>query len=84
MSRPKENDQTANETPDPENKPMSGGDSPLSDSLTIEEHQENLNISKPVFAAVMQAEGWAAGKKVPETLFKKAVENFLGAPMGGK
>lgn len=52
--------------------------------LTIEEHRKNLNIGSPVFAAVMQAQNWAAGKKIPEAQFKEAVEAFLGAPMGGK
>ncbi|MDR1587305.1 MAG: hypothetical protein LBS57_07620 [Treponema sp.] len=51
--------------------------------LTIEEHAERLHVDKPVFAAVMQTERWASGKKVPEAVFKKAVEGFLNAPMGG-
>ena len=51
---------------------------------TIEEHKENLGIKAPVFAAVMQAEGWAGGKRIPEADFKKAVESFLGSPIGGK
>ena len=52
--------------------------------LTIEEHKENLNISAPVFAAVMEMKGWNSGKKTPEAVFKKAIEEFLGAPIGGK
>jgi hypothetical protein len=51
--------------------------------LTIEEHARRLHIDKPVFAAVMQTERWAGGKKVPEAVFKQAVEGFLNAPMGG-
>jgi len=51
--------------------------------LTIEEHRKNLNISAPVFAAVIQAKGWASGKRVPVEIFEKAVKNFLGAPMDG-
>jgi 2-keto-4-pentenoate hydratase len=51
--------------------------------LTVEEHAERLKIDRPVFAAVMQTERWASGKKVPEAVFKKAVEGFLNAPMGG-
>ena len=51
--------------------------------LAIEEHKKNLNIDAPVFAAVMQTKKWASGKKVPEADFKKAVEEFLGAPMDG-
>jgi hypothetical protein len=51
--------------------------------LAIEEHARRLNIDKPVFAAVIQSEKWAGGKKVSEADFKKAVEGFLSAPMGG-
>ena len=51
---------------------------------TIEEHAEKLKVSKPVFAAVKQEEGWAAGKKVTETAFKAAMDTFLKAPMDGK
>jgi len=54
------------------------------DLPTIEEHSQNLGVDAPVFAAVMQAEGWAAGKRVTEAVFKEAVKSFLGAPMGGK
>jgi hypothetical protein len=68
MSKPRENDQPKNNPGDP----------------TIEEHKKNLNIDAPVFAAVIQAKGWASGKKVPEAAFKKAVEDFLGAPMDGE
>jgi hypothetical protein len=51
----------------------------------IEEHAKSLNVSAPVFAAVRQSQGWAAGKNVEQTEFKKAVNAFLGAPMkGGK
>jgi len=52
--------------------------------LTIEEHRKNLNVNAPVFAAVMQAKGWASGKKVPQAVFEKAVADFLGAPMDGE
>jgi len=54
---------------------------------TIEEHKKNLNVSAPVFAAVIQAKGWASGKRVPVEVFEKAVKDFLDAPMdsgGGK
>jgi len=50
---------------------------------TIEEHKKNMNISAPVFAAVIQMKGWASGKKVPEAVFEEAVKEFLGAPMDG-
>jgi hypothetical protein len=51
--------------------------------LTIEEHRKNLNIDAPVFVAVMQTKGWSNGKRVPEAIFKKAVNDFLNAPIGG-
>lgn len=51
--------------------------------LAIEEHAVNLQISAPVFQAVMQAQNWAAGKKVEKTEFEKAVNAFLNAPIGG-
>jgi len=51
---------------------------------TVEEHAKNLKVDAPVFAAVMQSNKWGSGKKVPETVFAKAVKDFLNAPMGGK
>lgn len=51
--------------------------------LAVEEHAGNLKVAAPVFAAVMQSQGWAPGKKVDQTEFKAAVNAFLGAPMGG-
>jgi hypothetical protein len=51
---------------------------------TIEEHAAALGVSAPVFAAVRQYKGWAAGKKVEKNEFKRAVKDFLGSPMGGK
>ncbi|MDR0487039.1 MAG: hypothetical protein LBG91_02205 [Treponema sp.] len=77
MSKPKENDQQ-------ENNPADFTHVSEKTVLTIEEHKKNLNVDAPVFAAVIQTKGWASGKKVPEAVFKKAVEDFLGAPMGGK
>ena len=50
----------------------------------IEEHAAALQISAPVFAAVKQASGWAAGKKVKKEEFQKAVDGFLKAPIGGR
>ncbi len=51
--------------------------------LTIEEHAQNAEISGSVFAAVMQSQGWATGKKVEKNEFEKAVQAFLNAPIGG-
>ena len=51
--------------------------------LAVEEHAANLQISAPVFQAVLQAQNWAAGKKVETTEFEKAVNAFLNAPIGG-
>jgi len=80
MSKPNENDHQANSLGD------SGGNKPPNkqELLTVEEHKKNLNIDAPVFAAVMQTKKWGSGKRVPEAVFKKAVEDFLGAPMGGE
>jgi glycine cleavage system H lipoate-binding protein len=52
--------------------------------FTVEEIKKTLNISAPVFAAVMQANGWAAGKKVSVAVFEQAAKGFLNGPMGGK
>jgi len=51
---------------------------------TIEEHATNLKVDAPIFAAVMQSKKWASGKRLPEADFQSAVEEFLGASMGGK
>jgi hypothetical protein len=51
---------------------------------TVEEHAANLKIDAPVFAAVMQSNKWASGKRVPVSVFEKAVKDFEDAPMGGK
>ena len=51
--------------------------------LAVEEHAAQLQVSAPVFQAVMQAQNWAAGKKVEKTEFEKAVNAFLNAPIGG-
>jgi hypothetical protein len=52
--------------------------------LTIEEHCQNMKIDKSVFMAVIQSEKWASGKRVSESVFKKAVADFNGGPMWGK
>jgi hypothetical protein len=51
--------------------------------LAIEEHAKALQIPAPVFAAVRQMQGWAAGKKIEKAEFKEAVTAFLSAPVGG-
>lgn len=51
--------------------------------VTIEEHAANAGIAAPVFHAVMQAQCWAAGKRVEKNEFEKAVNAFLNAPIGG-
>jgi hypothetical protein len=68
-----------------------GGESPGGEvkaagpqTLPAEEHAKEAKTPASVFAAVMQAQGWAAGKKVTAEEYKKAVEAFLGAPMGGE
>ena len=67
--------------PPPGNKLPENTDSAM---LAIEEHRVNLDINVPVFRAVMQEQGWAAGKKITEAAFIDAVESFLGSPIGGK
>lgn len=88
MSKSSNGDQFANNQADlttpaggqaPAGNPAPGG----SGLLAIEEHAKRMHIDKPVFAAVMQAENWAGGKKVPEAVFKRAVDGFLNGPMGG-
>lgn len=49
----------------------------------VEEHAAALGVSAPVFAAVRQYKGWAAGKKVERSEFEKSVKDFLNAPAGG-
>jgi hypothetical protein len=50
----------------------------------VEEHAKTMNLPKSVFAAVMQAQGWARGKEVSEETFREAVRAFLDGSMGGK
>jgi len=98
MSKPEEKNKPENNQGDPgldkqnsadQNMPPDNGNGQKDDRkgkpeiATIEEHKKNLNISAPVFAAVIQAKGWASGKKVPVAVFQKAVKDFLGAPMDG-
>jgi hypothetical protein len=73
-----------NRTPPPATPP--GKTPPVNEPglLTIEEHRGNLAIEAPVFAAVMQAESWESGKKIPEAVFIAAVKKFLKGSMGGK
>jgi hypothetical protein len=49
----------------------------------VEKHAVVLGVSAPVFAAVRQYKGWAAGKKVERSEFEKSVKDFLNAPTGG-
>jgi len=60
------------------------GTAPADATLAIEEHAKNMGVAPPVFLAVMQAERWAGGKRTPEAVFRKAVEAFLQAPIGGR
>jgi len=71
---------TADQKVPPDN---SNGQKGKPEIATIEEHKKNMNISAPVFAAVIQSKGWASGKRVPVAVFEKAVKDFLGAPMDG-
>jgi hypothetical protein len=51
--------------------------------LTIEDYRKKHAVDPSILAAIMQMQHWAAGKKVPETVFTDAVNAFLGAPIGG-
>lgn len=51
--------------------------------LTIEQLRSEKKISRAVFAGVCAAQGWKAGKTVPEAEFLEAVEKFTSAPMSG-
>jgi len=78
MSKPNENDHQITSQGDKDgNKP------PSNQPLTVEEHAVNMKVDAPVFAAVMQSNKWASGKRVPVSVFEKAVKDFLGASMGG-
>jgi hypothetical protein len=60
---------------------QTGGETPV--FCAVEEHAAMLGVSAPVFAAVMQAQGWAAGKKVEKAAFENAVKAFLNGAAGG-
>jgi hypothetical protein len=79
---------TPPDNPDGQGNAGSGGkpdgkENAGTETLPVEEHAKAQNIPASVFAAVMQAQGWAAGKKVTAEDFKKAVGAFLNAPIGG-
>jgi hypothetical protein len=69
---------------DPGNDPGKPGGGETPGLSTVEEHRESTKTPASVFAAVMQANNWGAGKKVTAEEFKGAVEAFLGAPISGK
>jgi hypothetical protein len=60
---------------------QTGGETPV--FCAVEEHAQAMRVSAPVFAAVMQAQGWAEGKKVERTAFETAVKGFLNGAAGG-
>jgi hypothetical protein len=62
----------------PETPPAEKGDP------TIEEHKAAKKTAVPVFAAVMAAQGWASGKRVPLTVYEKAVSDFMNGPADGR
>ncbi|MDR3019889.1 MAG: hypothetical protein LBU66_03180 [Treponema sp.] len=79
---PNDDPQTSGQgDPNQAGKKTSKGNKP--ELHTIEEHAKNLKVDASVFTAVMQSNKWASGKRVPEAAFKKAVDGFLKAPMGG-
>jgi hypothetical protein len=74
------NDPGGGENPEGPSDPGSG-ETP--DLPAIEDHAKEHKTPASVFAAVMQMQGWAAGKKVTAEEYREAVETFMGAPMGG-
>jgi hypothetical protein len=70
----------------PENPGAGQTDPPPKDppeGPAIEEHAARLNIPAPIFAAVIQAEKWAGGKRVAESEFKAAVDRFTNGAADG-
>jgi hypothetical protein len=91
MSKPKDEEQAGRQAAPVQDKSppvgnCSGGSCGAKggDVFTVEELAKTRNVGAPVFAAVMQANNWAAGKKVPVAVFEQAVKGFLDGPMGGK
>jgi hypothetical protein len=85
MSKSREEDQpreNAAGTPAPEEPKDSRAEKEPGDP-TVEELAEAAKTPAPVFAAVMQAQGWAEGKRIPKADYAKAVEEFLNGPAGG-
>jgi hypothetical protein len=52
--------------------------------LTIEELAACLKVPLPILTAVMQAEEWGGGKRLPKEAFQRAVDAFLKGPASGK
>lgn len=50
---------------------------------SIEELKRAQNVSDAVFEGVKAANGWKTGKQVEGTVFKGAVETFLGGRIDG-
>ena len=51
---------------------------------TVEEQAAKLGIRKSELAAVMEKQGWKAGKKVSKTELEEALKAFLRGSIGGK
>ncbi len=54
------------------------------DMKTIEELKKSLQVSDPVFAGLMMANGWAEGLRMTEAEFKKALDKWLSRPVHGR
>lgn len=52
--------------------------------FSIEELKEKNKTPETVFQGMKAAENWKTGKAVTEEDYKKALNNFLKSPMGGK
>jgi hypothetical protein len=57
---------------------------PASFGPTIEELAAANKVKPWVMAGVMKENTWAAGKRMPEEDFLKAVESWLKSPMSGR
>lgn len=49
----------------------------------IEELKKEQKVSDAVFEGIKAANGWKTGKRVEETVFKRAVEAFLNGRVDG-
>ncbi len=56
----------------------------MSEKKSIEELAEKNGVDTAILEAVKIDKKWGIGKTVTETVFKKAVKDFLNAPSDGR